>query len=52
MPAIASAEASYTAALAAIPDAPAKKHGIAVGQASAAAILKASAMTTAVTGRS
>jgi hypothetical protein len=35
----ASAEAAYTAALAAIPDSPAKTEGIAVGQAAAAAIL-------------
>ena len=40
---VASAEAAYTAALAAIPDTPAKKQGIALGQASAAAILKARA---------
>jgi hypothetical protein len=36
---IASVEAAYTAALAALPDAPAKTQGIAVGQAAAAAIL-------------
>ena len=36
---IASVEAAYTAALAAIPDNPAKAQGIAVGQAAAAAIL-------------
>src|SRR5262245_63472650 len=36
---VASVEADYTAALAAIPDAPAKAQGIAVGQAAAAAIL-------------
>jgi hypothetical protein len=36
---VASVEAAYTAALAAIPDAPAKAQGIAVGQAAAAAIL-------------
>ena len=36
---VASAEASYTDALAAIPDTPAKKQGIALGQESAAAIL-------------
>ena len=40
---VASAEAAYIAALAAIPDTPAKKQGIALGQASAAAILKARA---------
>ena len=40
---VASAEAAYTAALAAIPDAPAKTQGIALGQATAAAILKARA---------
>jgi hypothetical protein len=39
MAGIASAEASYTAALAAIPDGPAKTSGIQVGQAAAAAIL-------------
>ena len=37
----ASAEAAYTAALAPIPDSPAKTQGIALGQAAAAAILKA-----------
>ena len=42
---VASAEAAYTAALAAIPDSPAKTQGIALGQASAAAILKASEPT-------
>jgi hypothetical protein len=36
---VASTEAAYTAALADIPDGPAKKQGIALGQASAAAIL-------------
>jgi hypothetical protein len=36
---VASVEAAYTAALAALPDAPAKAQGIAVGQAAAAAIL-------------
>ena len=36
---VASVEADYTAALAAIPDNPAKAQGIAVGQAAAAAIL-------------
>ena len=36
---IASVEAAYMAALAAIPDRPAKKQGIALGQASAAAII-------------
>ena len=36
---IASVEADYTAALALIPDGPAKEQGIAVGQAAAAAIL-------------
>ena len=36
---VASVEADYTAALAAIPDDPAKAQGIAVGQAAAAAIL-------------
>ena len=36
---VASAEAAYTAALAAIPDGQAKAQGIAVGQAAAAAIL-------------
>ena len=36
---VASVEADYTAALAPIPDAPAKAQGIAVGQAAAAAIL-------------
>ena len=36
---VASVEAAYTAALAAIPDDPAKGQGIAVGQAAAAAIL-------------
>lgn len=36
---IASVEAAYTAALALIPDGPAKEQGIAVGQAAAAAIL-------------
>jgi hypothetical protein len=40
---VASANASYTAALATIPDNPAKQLGIIVGQASAAAILKARA---------
>jgi hypothetical protein len=40
---VASVEAAYTAALAAIPDAPAKTQGIALGQAAAAAILKARA---------
>jgi PAP2 superfamily len=40
---VASAEAAYIAALATIPDTPAKKQGIALGQASAAAILKARA---------
>lgn len=40
---VSSAEAAYIAALAAIPDTPAKKQGIALGQASAAAILKARA---------
>src|SRR5215831_930600 len=35
----ASVEAAYTAALAALPDAPAKVQGIAAGQAAAAAIL-------------
>jgi hypothetical protein len=37
--ALAGVEAAYTAALAALPDAPAKAQGIAAGQASAAAIL-------------
>ena len=37
--AVASIEAAYSAALAAIPDAPAKTQGIALGQASAAAII-------------
>jgi hypothetical protein len=37
--AVASVEAAYTAALAALPDAPAKAQGIAAGQAAAAAIL-------------
>jgi hypothetical protein len=36
---VASIEAAYSAALAALPDAPAKAQGIAVGQAAAAAIL-------------
>src|SRR3954451_2269212 len=36
---VANVEAAYAAALAAIPDTPAKKQGIAVGQAAAAAIL-------------
>jgi hypothetical protein len=36
---VANAEAAYTAALAAIPDTPARAHGVAVGQAAAAAIL-------------
>src|SRR4051794_4808762 len=36
---VASVDADYTAALAALPDTPAKKQGIAVGQAAAAAIL-------------
>jgi hypothetical protein len=36
---VASVEAAYTAVLAALPDAPAKAQGIAVGQAAAAAIL-------------
>jgi hypothetical protein len=36
---IASVEAAYTAALAALPDAPAKAQGVAVGQAAASAIL-------------
>jgi hypothetical protein len=36
---VASVEAAYTAALAALPDAPAKAQGIAVGQAAAAAVL-------------
>src|SRR5712671_3438906 len=36
---LASVEAAYTAALAALPDAPAKAQGIAAGQAAAAAIL-------------
>ena len=36
---VASVETAYTAALAAIPDAPAKNQGIAVGQAAAASIL-------------
>jgi hypothetical protein len=36
---IASVEAAYAAALAALPDAPAKAQGVAVGQAAAAAIL-------------
>src|SRR5262245_17317977 len=36
---VANVEADYTAALAAIPDAPAKAQGIALGQAAAAAIL-------------
>jgi hypothetical protein len=36
---IASVEAAYTAALAALPEAPAKAQGVAVGQAAAAAIL-------------
>jgi hypothetical protein len=36
---VASVEAAYTAALAALPDAPAKAQGVAVGQAAAAAIL-------------
>ena len=36
---VASVEAAYTAALALIPDGPAKEQGIAVGQAAAAAIL-------------
>ena len=40
---VASVEAAYTAALAAIPDTPAKTQGIALGQAAAAAILKARA---------
>ena len=40
---VASANAAYTAALANIPDNPAKQQGITVGQASAAAILKARA---------
>jgi hypothetical protein len=40
---VASAEAAYTAALAAIPDSPEKTQGIAVGQAAAAAILQARA---------
>jgi hypothetical protein len=40
---VASAEAAYTAALAAIPDSPAKNQGVALGQATAAAILKARA---------
>jgi PAP2 superfamily len=40
---VASVEAAYIAALAAIPDAPAKTQGIALGQAAAAAILKARA---------
>jgi hypothetical protein len=37
--AVASVETAYTTALAAIPDAPAKAQGVAVGQAAAAAIL-------------
>src|SRR5215469_12120919 len=37
--AVAGVEADYTAALAALPDAPAKAQGIAAGQASAAAVL-------------
>jgi len=36
---IASVEAAYTAALAALPDAPAKAQGVAVGEAAAAALL-------------
>ena len=36
---VASVEAAYTAALAALPDAPAKAQGVAVGRAAAAAIL-------------
>src|SRR4051794_24767570 len=40
---VASAEAAYTAAIAAIPDSPDKKQGIALGQESALAILKARA---------
>jgi hypothetical protein len=40
---VASAETSYTAALAAIPDSQSKTQGIALGQAAAAAILKARA---------
>jgi hypothetical protein len=40
---VASAEAAYTAALAAIPDSPGKTQGIAVGQESAVAIIKARA---------
>jgi hypothetical protein len=40
---IASVEAAYIAALAAIPDTPGKKQGIELGRASAAAILKARA---------
>jgi len=40
---VASVEAAYTAALAAIPDSPAKKQGVALGQATAAAILTARA---------
>ena len=40
---VASTETAYTAALAAIPDSPAKTQGVALGQATAAAILKARA---------
>ena len=43
---VASVETAYTAALAAIPDTPAKDQGIAVGQASAAAILACGPLTT------
>ena len=49
---VASAEAAYTAALAAIPDSPAKTQGIALGQATAAAILQARANDHGKTGHS
>jgi hypothetical protein len=47
---VASAEASYTEALAAIPDSPAKTQGIALGKASAAAILAARAKDNSMAG--
>ena len=47
---VASAETSYTAALAAIPDSQSKTQGIALGQAAAAAILKARAADHATEG--
>ncbi|MGD0105261.1 MAG: vanadium-dependent haloperoxidase, partial [Rhodopila sp.] len=47
---VASAEAAYTAALGAIPDSPAKTQGVALGQASAAAILALRAKDNAAVG--